>query len=44
MTFATVLRFAACTRERSCRHQIKDLAGRTALHPLEIVADAMRKT
>jgi FAD/FMN-containing dehydrogenase/Fe-S oxidoreductase len=28
----------------SCRHQIKDLAGRTALHPLEIVADAMRKT
>jgi Fe-S oxidoreductase len=28
----------------SCRHQIKDLAGRTALHPLEVVADAMRKT
>jgi hypothetical protein len=28
----------------SCRHQIKDLAGRTALHPLEILADAMRKT
>jgi FAD/FMN-containing dehydrogenase/Fe-S oxidoreductase len=28
----------------SCRHQIKDLAGRVALHPLEIVADAMRKT
>ncbi len=28
----------------SCRHQIKDLAGRPALHPLEIVADAMRKT
>jgi FAD/FMN-containing dehydrogenase/Fe-S oxidoreductase len=25
----------------SCRHQIKDLAGRRALHPLELVADAM---
>jgi FAD/FMN-containing dehydrogenase/Fe-S oxidoreductase len=28
----------------SCRHQIKDLAHRKALHPLEVVADAMRKT
>lgn len=25
----------------SCRHQIKDLAGRRALHPLEVVADAL---
>jgi FAD/FMN-containing dehydrogenase/Fe-S oxidoreductase len=25
----------------SCRHQIKDLAGRQAWHPLEIVADAL---
>jgi Fe-S oxidoreductase len=25
----------------SCRHQIKDLAGRRALHPLELVADAL---
>jgi Fe-S oxidoreductase len=25
----------------SCRHQIKDLAGRRALHPLELLADQM---
>jgi FAD/FMN-containing dehydrogenase/Fe-S oxidoreductase len=25
----------------SCRHQIKDLAGRRALHPLEVVAEAL---
>jgi Fe-S oxidoreductase len=25
----------------SCRHQIRDLAGRTALHPMEIIAAAM---
>jgi FAD/FMN-containing dehydrogenase/Fe-S oxidoreductase len=26
----------------SCRHQIKDLAGRQALHPLEVVAEAVQ--
>ncbi len=25
----------------SCRHQIRDLAGRKALHPLEIIAEAI---
>ena len=25
----------------SCRHQIRDLAKRTARHPLEIIADAL---
>jgi FAD/FMN-containing dehydrogenase/Fe-S oxidoreductase len=27
----------------SCRHQIKDLAGRRALHPLEVVAAALKE-
>jgi Fe-S oxidoreductase len=27
----------------SCRHQIKDLTGRRAMHPLEIVASALKK-
>jgi Fe-S oxidoreductase len=27
----------------SCRHQIKDLAGRRALHPLEVVAGALQE-
>jgi Fe-S oxidoreductase len=25
----------------SCRHQIRDLTGRRALHPLEVIAEAM---
>jgi FAD/FMN-containing dehydrogenase/Fe-S oxidoreductase len=28
----------------SCRHQIKDLAGRQALHPLEVVAEATQRS
>jgi hypothetical protein len=27
----------------SCRHQIQDLAGRRALHPLEILAEQLRE-
>jgi hypothetical protein len=26
----------------SCRHQIRDLAGRTAFHPVEVLASAVR--
>ena len=27
----------------SCRHQIKDATGRIALHPAEILADALKR-
>jgi Fe-S oxidoreductase len=27
----------------SCRHQIKDLAGRRAFHPMEVLANQMEK-
>jgi Fe-S oxidoreductase len=27
----------------SCRHQIRDLAGRRAMHPLEVLAEALEQ-
>jgi len=28
----------------SCRHQIKDLAGRRALHPVELLAEQVERS
>ena len=32
---------AICATGTSCRHQVRDLAGRLALHPLEFLAQSL---